>query len=207
MPFTPKIKKVWCIILIQCSLMRLDFFNVGRYYVFCTVPTVPLGRTGAIMAKKKAPDALGDLLDSSSGEVVNQTDSSPIDHLPVAAGKRRRGRPRKIREAAAAEGQTSETASKAGSPPADISKIVKSAVAEAIQRNKPAGPTTRRGIVGLVKQVASQEARRAVKQELPDSPVVETQVRQHLANEEKEEILADSEHRRSHPYWHLLRMR
>lgn len=137
--------------------------------------------------------------------------SSPVDNLPVAAGKRRRGRPKKVREAAAAAVTSSSPADGSAAAPAnaDLASVVTQAVAKAVKKSKLPGPETRKGIVGLVKQVTRQEVARAVKGELSTrdfSAGVADEVRGAVTANDSQDTLT-TQHGQSHPFWHLLRNR
>lgn len=132
---------------------------------------------------------------------------SPVENLPVAAGKKRRGRPKKIREAAAASTEA------AALPSDDFKSVVKQAVQEATKKAPAPGALTRKGVAGLVKQLVRQNARTTVNAELRSDdgqvigPTAVADVRKELADQDKKEIQAQSaaEH---HPHRAiLLRMR
>jgi len=141
-------------------------------------------------------------------QVIEETEKSPVDNLPVATGKRRRGRPRKARVVEAA--QEAVSASDAASPAgADVGQVVTAAVEKALKRKKAPGPETRQGIVGLVKQVTRQEVARAVKGELKTREFnagMADEVREAVTVHDSSDALA-TQHGQSHPFWHLLRTR
>lgn len=144
---------------------------------------------------------------------ISDSESSPVDNLPVGAGKKRRGRPRKARVSAesAAVGPPTVAGGDGAPPPGTdgVVGLVKEAVSEAIKKNKPPGLTSRRGIVGLAKQVARVEARKLVGEQ---SKEVGGQVGLSAEISKQEGLIEaqgalSTQHGQDHPFWHLLRQR
>lgn len=159
------------------------------------------------MAKKRQPAT--ELILDDQPATAGAADS-PVDNLPVAAGKRRRGRPKKVREAAAAENPPQPGDGSPPPPPnADIASVVTQAVEKAVKKTKAPGPETRKGIVGLVKQVTRHEVARAVKGELATRDYnagIADEVRDAVTANDSQDALT-TQHGQDHPFWHLLRTR
>lgn len=138
-----------------------------------------------------------------ANEILTDVESSPIDNLPVAAGKRRRGRPRKVREAEAAAKEGPAT-----SP--DVLSEVKGAISQALAKKKAPDPLTRKGIVAITKQVARSTVTKLVRNEQklaqPQPAGLESEIRDVIAAQNSSDVLT-TEHGQSHPYWFLLRNR
>ena len=136
--------------------------------------------------------------------------ASPVDSLPVAAGKNRRGRPRgrRVADAAIAVLDGADAASPQSSP--DLVADIKHAVEEAVKRPKAPGAMTRKGIVSAARAVARSTVRSLVNRELkasdPSPPGLESQIHDVISAEQTKGVLT-TEHGQSHPFWHLLRLR
>jgi hypothetical protein len=161
------------------------------------------------MAKSKKVE-LPDVFSSSVESESETSEKSPVENLPVASGKKRRGRPRKVREAETAADAAGKQPENGSSPPADLVSTIKSAVKEAVEKNtRPTGPTSRKGIAGLVRQLTRSEVRRAVAEESggnAPSPGLAAHVRDVLADDEVKAV-ASVDHGQSHPWWFLMRTR
>lgn len=153
------------------------------------------------MAKSKAADILPD----------DDQGKSPIDNLPVAAGKKRRGRPRKEHVVAAVNGAIAKAPGTAATQSGvdALKAAVKTAIEKALARRKPAGPTSRQGIAGLAKQVARSEVASAIRSGISEqggTVGLERQIAETTTPDEQRDAVA-TEHGQSHPFWHLLRNR
>lgn len=141
-------------------------------------------------------------------EILSESDQkSPIEHLPVAAGKRRRGRPRKTHVAAA----VMDAVKGDGPAPAaaDLASVVENAVEKVLKRGRTPSPGSVKGINAAVRQVERSDVRRAVKLEVGASAHSgrDAEVLDALADAEKKEIAAQPTFGPGHPRWHELRSR
>lgn len=134
---------------------------------------------------------------------------SPVENLPVGAGKKRRGRPKKVRVAESGSVPAVNPVADGSAQPADISDVVTAAIGKALKKGKPPGPETRKGITGLVKQVTRSEVQRAVRNELKTRQAdvgIAEEVRETITAADSSDALA-TQHGQDHRFWHLLRAR
>lgn len=150
-------------------------------------------------------------------DILGDSQDERIENLPVAAGKRRRGRPRKVRIADAVENavvtapanpQSQENGVSPPSSASDLRKIVRDAVEGVVKARKPASPHSKKGVLGVLKQVARSEVRKLVTRELQNAKsdvgaASQSEIRDVVADEVTRDVLS-TDHGQSHPFWHLL---
>lgn len=137
---------------------------------------------------------------------------SPVDNLPAAQGKRRRGRPRKHRIEETANIAAEIASSALPIQKEEVKAAIREAVKEAVKRPEPVDPESVKGIQGLATQVRRAAAKKAVTEELRRddgeviSGVTEETISDVIAQQEIDSIRADQKKPKP-PHWWLLRMR
>jgi hypothetical protein len=140
-------------------------------------------------------------------------EKSPVENLPVAAGKRRRGRPRKNPLPPPVQGGTTAAATspQVAAVGAVIAQAVKTAVMSSLAKRAPADPLSRSAVAQVASSVARSELRKLVQDEVANArPDLGTQsraeVRDVIADASARDVLS-TDHGQGNPHWHLLRNR
>jgi hypothetical protein len=133
---------------------------------------------------------------------------SPVENLPAASGKKRKGRPRKQRIDDAATIAASMASQALPLQAEEVKAAIKEAVTAAVKKPKAADPESVKGIAGLEREVTRAAVKKAVREEIGSDPDagISRAVRETITGSEAREALT-TEHGQSHPFWHLLRTR
>lgn len=147
-------------------------------------------------------------------DILTDADS-PVDNLPVAAGGKRRGRPRKVRIDDAASNAAAVAAASLPLQAEEIKKVVKEAVTAAVSKPKPPAPAPEspKGIAGLEKEIKRAATKRKIRQELKRTgasdlaPATDELVEEAISRQSVESIRQSLASEARPPHWWLLRMR